>query len=176
MELADVVREMITPALEILGLPMTPHAVVLLLAIGQQESRFVHRRQLIGRPPRPVGPAKSFWQGEQGGGMVAGVRTHPVTRTKAVTLYVARGLGATPTNREIWDRIEIDDVLAAGLARLLLLSDPKPLPAVDDVSGGWVYYLRTWRPGAWERGTEDDRADLRAKWERNHAAAQAVVS
>lgn len=166
MELDEVVREAITPAMEILGMPVTPQAVVMLLAIGQQESRFIHRRQLVGNPPRPVGPAKSFWQGEQGGGMVAGVRTHPATRQKAVALYLARGLGATPANRAIWDAIENDDVLAAGLARLLLLSDPKPLPAAEDVQGGWDYYVRTWRPGKPHRAT----------WDAFHHAAQAVVA
>lgn len=145
MELDEVIREAITPAMEILGLPMTPQAVVMLLAIGLQESRFTARRQLVGNPPRPTGPAKSFWQGEEGGGMVAGVRVHAATRARAARLYAARGVSAN--NRAIWNAIENDDVLAAGLARLLLLSDPKPLPVVGDVEGAWQYYLRTWRPG-----------------------------
>src|SRR5690606_40338324 len=61
-------------ALCVLPDPMdTPEARVMLLAIGFQESRFKHRRQLVGNPPRPTGPAKSFWQAEQAGGMVRGL-------------------------------------------------------------------------------------------------------
>jgi hypothetical protein len=45
-----------------------------------------------------------------------------------------------------WGRLEFDDVLAAGFARLLLWSDPKPLPR--DMEGAWQSYSeRTWRPG-----------------------------
>lgn len=135
------------------GSMRTDRALVMLLAIGLQESRFTARRQLVGSPPRPVGPAKSYWQGEQGGGMVAGVRTHKGTRDYAAKIYAARGV--QPTNRAIWDAIENDDVLAAALARLLLYSDPKPLPAVGDVHGAWDLYMRTWRPGKPHRATWD---------------------
>jgi len=38
-------------------------------------------------------------------------------------------------------------VLAAGVARLLLWTDPKALPAIGDADAGWSLYLRTWRPG-----------------------------
>ena len=47
----------------------------------------------------------------------------------------------------IWRALENDDVLAAGLARLLLFTDPKPLPAVQQVDTAWNCYVRTWRPG-----------------------------
>ena len=40
-----------------------------------------------------------------------------------------------------------DDILAAGFARLLLWSDPQPLPAIGDQQAAWQLYLRTWRPG-----------------------------
>lgn len=173
MELDEVVREAITPAMELLGLPMTPQVVLLLLAIGLQESRFIDRRQLVGSPPKPTGPAKSFWQAEEGGGMVAGVRTHAVTRERAARLYAARGVSAN--NRAIWNAVENDDVLAAGLARLLLLSDPKPLPVVGDAEGAWQTYLRTWRPGAFANGNVRQRTDLRNKWALNYARAQALV-
>ena len=128
-------------------------SIYLLLAIGLQESRFLHRRQLVGKPPEPTGPAKSFWQGERGGGMVQGVRMHEATRDKAKLLYKARGV--QPNNQAIWDAIENDDVLAAGLARLLLWSDPKALPKLGDVEAAWQLYLRTWRPGKPHRATWD---------------------
>lgn len=131
----------------------TVKARVMLAAIGLQESRFEHRRQLVGSPPQPTGPAKSFWQGEQGGGMVAGVRTHAATREMAAHVYAARNV--PPDNRAIWDAIEKDDVLAAALARLLLYSDPRSLPELGDVVGAWQLYLRTWRPGKPHRATWD---------------------
>lgn len=131
----------------------TVRARVMLAAIGLQESRFEHRRQLVGSPPQPTGPAKSFWQGEQGGGMVAGVRTHAATREMAAHVYAARNV--PPENRAIWDAIEKDDVLAAALARLLLYSDPRSLPEIGDVEGAWQLYLRTWRPGKPHRATWD---------------------
>lgn len=145
MSLQSIISTAIEPALSIMGLPMKPEATVLLLAIGLQESRFTARRQLVGKPPLPIGPAKSYWQGEEGGGMVQGVRTHKASRDYAAKLYASQKV--VPINRAIWNAIEHNDVLAAGLARLLLLTDPNPLPDVDDEAGAWTYYVKCWRPG-----------------------------
>lgn len=142
----------IDEALQLLPRKMdSKEARLMLLAIGYQESRFKHRRQLVGSPPRPVGPAKSFWQGERGGGMVHGVRTHNGVKAHANRLYEARGV--EPNNQAIWNAIEHDDVLAAGLARLLLWTDPHKLPEIGDVDGAWDLYIRTWRPGKPHRST-----------------------
>lgn len=174
MKLKEVVTDAINPALALLPANMdTPAARAQLLATGLQESRFIDRRQLVGSPPRPIGPAKSFWQAERGGGMVHGVRLHIATSAAAAKLYQARGVAAR--DADIWDAIEHDDVLAAGLARLLLWSDPGRLPKVGDADGAWSLYLRTWRPGAYERGTPDQRAALRMKWSGNYAQAMAEV-
>ncbi|MGW9067010.1 hypothetical protein ACWGPO_23235 [Achromobacter animicus] len=175
MTLSEIIKTAIDPALVLLPAKMdTPEARIMLLAIGLQESLFLHRRQLVGNPPRPIGPAKSFWQAEQGGGMVHGVRLHVATSAAAAHLYQARGVPAR--DAAIWDAIENDDVLAAGLARLLLWSDRGRLPAVGDEQEAWYLYLRTWRPGAYERGEPAQRADLRAKWGRNYALAMAEVA
>lgn len=170
MDLKTIIRTAISPALALLPAGMdTPAARVQLLATGLQESRFLHRRQLVGNPPRPTGPAKSFWQAEQGGGVVHGVRVHLATRDLAAQIYRAR---AVPANDgAIWNAVEFDDVLAAGLARLLLWSDPQPLPVVGDEEGAWALYIRTWRPGAYARGTSDEREALRAKWVVNYSSA-----
>lgn len=125
----------------------TPEARVMLAAIGLQESRFVHRRQLVGNPPRPTGPAKSFWQGEKGGGMVSGLLSFHNARVRNMAIDLCEARGVKPNTEDVWDAIEHDDVLAAGLARLLLWTDSRPLPAVGDVMGAWEYYLRVWRPG-----------------------------
>lgn len=144
-------------------------ARLLLVAIALQESEGKYRRQLVGNPPRPTGPAKSLWQGEIGGGMVHGVRTHAATRKVAAALYKARGVEAN--DRDIWNAIEHDDVLAAGLARLLLYSDPLALPDVGDVEKAWRTYLRTWRPGAHTRGSDAQKAALRKKFGENYKCA-----
>lgn len=115
----------------------SPRATLMLLAIGLQESRFLHRRQV-------GGPARGYLQFERYGG-VAGVLRHPVTKIHAIILCAARGVLAGP--QQVYDAIEHDDVLAAGLARLLLYSDRAPLPALGDEAGAWAYYLRNWRPG-----------------------------
>lgn len=174
MTLDEISARALGPALALLPAAMdTPAARVELLAIGLQESRFIDRRQLVGKPPKPTGPAKSFWQAEQGGGMVRGVRLHVATASLAALLYRARGVQAN--DAAIWDAIENDDVLAAGLARLLLWSEPGALPAPADEQGAWQLYLRAWRPGAWARGTPAERDELRAKWSRNHRRAREFV-
>lgn len=128
----------------------TQAARVALLAIGLQESRFEHRRQLVGKPALPVGPAKGFWQFERGGGCI-GVVTH---RSSAPHVIAACGRhGIEPTSRAIWDAIEHNDVLAATMARLLLYTDPRKLPALGDAQGLWDYYIDTWRPGKPHRKT-----------------------
>ena len=140
-----------------------PQAHVMLYAIGLQESRFEHRRQLVGNPPRPTGPAKGFWQFERLGGC-KGVVSHPASRYWMAQVCAARG---TPFNATaIWHDIETDDVLAAALARLLLFTDPRRLPEVGDAKGAYNLYIRTWRPGKPKPNT----------WPDLYAQAQRVVN
>lgn len=144
----DQVKSAISKALFLLPPPMTsPEARAMLYAIGLQESRFQFRRQMIkkGGVLVPEGPAKSFWQGELTGGMCSGVRNHPTSKFWAHHLCQARRCEFTA--RAMWNAIETDDVLAAGLARLLLFTDHRKLPAVGDEKGAWNLYIRTWRPG-----------------------------
>ncbi len=123
----------------------SPKARMMLLAIGLQEGRFIHRRQI-------QGPARGFWMFEQGGG-VKGVLTHKTSAYDAVKICHARGVGSTP--KEVYDRLENDDVLSACFARLLLLTDPRPLPMIGDLEGSWQYYERNWRPGKPHRASWD---------------------
>lgn len=137
MTLSEIRAAAIAPALALLPAKMTsPAAETLLLAIGLQESGFATRHQLSG-------PAHGFWQFERGG--VSGVLTHPASRITARAVCEARSI--KPTIEAVYAAIEHDDVLAAAFARLLLWTDPAPLPAVGKVAAGWDYYLRTWRPG-----------------------------
>lgn len=145
MLLKEIIDNAIGPALELLPPAMdTSGARVMLLAIGLQESRFTARRQLVGNPPRAVGPARGLWQFEQGGG-VRGVLAHPSSRDYAIAVCDEREVAATA--RDVYNMLEYDDVLAAAFARLLLWTDPGKLPRVGDADAAWALYLRTWRPG-----------------------------
>src|SRR5690554_397984 len=151
MPLSEIRASAIAPALELLPAQMTsPEAVVMLLAIGLQESRFQHRRQLVGSPPRPTGPATGFWQFERGGG-VTGVLSHRASQDHAHALCRSRDVSAAPA--EVWAALQHDDVLATGFARLLLWTDPHRLPALGDAQAAWDLYIRTWRPGKPHRHT-----------------------
>lgn len=170
MTLAEIMAAGIEPALAWLPPKMTSDAArVTLLAIGLQESRFEHRWQVL-NTPGVKGPARSFWQGEQGGGMVAGVMSHPAS--EALAREACRAHGVVFTTKAVWLAIEDNDVLAAIMARLLLWTEPKALPPPADEAAAWLFYLRAWRPGAYERGDAAARAELRAKWGRNHKAAR----
>lgn len=156
MSVDEITRLAISPALQILPAAMdSPEARVMLLAIGMQESRLEHRRQLGN------GPARGLWQFERGG--VRGVFNHEASRYWLDRLCSARGVLFNVDH--IYPAIERDDVLAAGLARLLLFTDPARLPDVRDVDAAWALYARTWRPGKPHPET----------WPRFHAQASAYV-
>ncbi|MHC3750681.1 hypothetical protein ACYKDZ_17575 [Stutzerimonas stutzeri] len=146
MTLSEIRERAIAPALALLPARMSSReAEVQMLAIGLQESRFQHRRQI-------GGPARGFWQFEQGGG-VRGVLRHPASREHA--LAVCRVRNVIATEGAVYAALEHDDVLAAAFARLLLWTDPKALPALGDEQAAWDLYLRTWRPGKPHRHTWD---------------------
>jgi hypothetical protein len=141
----QISAEAIAPALGLLPAKMaSPAAEVLLLAIGLQESRLTHRRQINGA-------ARGLWQFERSG--IRGVLKHKASRPYALALCKAREVEASVD--AVYAALEHDDVLAAGIARLLLWTDPEPLPALGEFGAAWDYYLRTWRPGKPHRHTWD---------------------
>mgnify|MGYP006921434758 FL=1 len=144
--IVNPIPDILDPALKLLPGMDSPKARMMLLAIGLQESRFEHRRQI-------GGPARGFWQFESGGG-VRGVLQHKASIYDAVKVCHQRGVGSS--TKEVYERLEHDDILACCFARLLLLTDPKPLPVIGDTDGSWEYYLRNWRPGKPHRHTWDD--------------------
>lgn len=173
MTLDEITRTAIEPALAWLPPKMdSTEARVELLTIGLQESRFEDRYQVLNDTSKK-GPARSFWQGELGGGMVTGTMTHPASRDFARAACAAHRVPFTP--RAVWEAIETNDVLAAILARLLLWTEPGALPRVPDTEAAWKLYLRAWRPGAYARGSADERAALRMKWERYHRQVRAFL-
>ena len=144
---SSIIEYAINPAMALLPPKMTSDkATVMLLAIGLQESRLTHRKQI-------GGPAKSFLQFESGGG-VKGVMTHSASSTPAQSLCQAL---AVPFDRSaIFQGMEFNDVLAFGLGRLLLYTDPKALPEIGDSQTAWDLYQRAWRPGKPHRQTWDE--------------------
>lgn len=167
------VRLILAAALQLLpGRMNTAQARVPLLAICGQEADFHHRWQVVD-PDRPerMGPARGLWQFERGGG-VRGVLTHPASRDLAARACRARGVD--PTRDAVYEALSGDDVLAAALARLLLWTDPVPLPDPPASSTTFSLYLRTWRPGAYTRGSASERARLRRKWDSYYSRAVAA--
>lgn len=134
----SVYTDVIDAAAHLLPLRLdTPEARVMQLAISGQEAAWKYRRQI-------GGPAKGLWQFEKGGG-VKGVLMHPSTDDMAVA--VCRLRNVAPSTDEVYPALDKDDLLACAFARLLLYSDPKPLPKIGDADAAWNYYLRNWRPG-----------------------------
>jgi hypothetical protein len=134
----DLLTTAVDPALALLaplGVKSDARARVLVMAIAGQESAWEHRRQI-------GGPARSFWQFEKGGGVVGLFNVVPA-KLKAVCdeLEVPFNLS------DVFEAMAWHDVLAAAMARLLLWTDPAPLPDVGQVNQSWEYYLRQWRPG-----------------------------
>jgi hypothetical protein len=109
---------------------------VLLLAIAAQESGWNERRQVGG------GPARSYWQFESGGG-VAGVIALQFARLQ----LVCERLDVPMAQSLIFEAMAWNDRLALAMARLLLWTDPAPLPSIGNRDAAWAYYLRLWRPG-----------------------------
>lgn len=128
----------------------TRAARVQLIATGLQESRLTARAQIT--DSGGAGPARGLLQFERGGG-VRGVLEHPATSQLAALLCKLRDVEAEKT--AVWAALERDDVLAFGFGRLLLLADPKPLPALDNPQAAWDCYVRNWRPGKPHRETWD---------------------
>lgn len=130
------VRPVLAWLAEACQIPHTAEAERMLLAIAKQETDLRHRCQV------PVAHAMGLWQFERGGG-VAGVLRHPATAERA--RFVCEALLVRPEPEEVWAALEHNDALAAAFARLLLWTDPMPLPR--DQGPAWNCYLRLWRPG-----------------------------
>ena len=132
----DVVAHAINPALDLLPNMASDEARVLQLAIGRQETNFAARAQI-------GGPARSFWQFERNG--VLAVMHHHASAPHVFEL--CGKLDIPYGSNAIYNALLTDDVLGAAMARLLLWTDPRPLPAIGDKTGAWDLYERTWRPG-----------------------------
>jgi hypothetical protein len=78
-------------------------------------------------------------------GQVLGVLTHERSRDTInavlATLEIPLGLDW------VWEAVAWNDTLAYAVARLALLLDPEPLPAIGDEAASWATYVKNWRPG-----------------------------
>jgi len=138
MKLADVDQLILLPALSMLPERMNTQAArAMLLAIGLQESRFTHRRQIRG-------PARGFWQFETAG--VRGILTHPLTRRPITGVLHRLGYRLNEA-AELRPVLEHNDLLAAAFARLNLWWLPQRLPNDAQPVQAWEQYIEAWRPG-----------------------------
>lgn len=115
--------------------PYEDRARVLVMTIAGQEANWMYRLQI-------GGPARSYWQFEKGGGAVG-----LFNRTPTQLYNVCAALDIKYDLTTVFEAMAWHDGLATSMARLLLWTDPKPLPAVGDQQGAWDYYLGLWRPG-----------------------------
>jgi len=114
----------------------SPEARALLLAIAGQESAWMSRFQF-------GGPARGWWQFESEA--VADLMNRPTT---CLTLKGFCAEQFIPWDAgDLFEAVAWHDPLAYALARLLLWTDPAPLPAVGDRIGALMCYDRLWRPG-----------------------------
>jgi hypothetical protein len=159
----EIVHATLLPAIKILfpDRPelFTPQAQAMLIAIGLQESGFLHRQQLTGGIREwwksITGPAAGYWQHERIG--VRGVLEHRIT---GPMLRRALDQMGYPADAEtIWSAIRYDNVLAVVVARLTLYQFPGPLPGIGMHHEGWRQYLATWRPGKPHMGKWQDCYD-----------------
>lgn len=139
---AGVLAECIDPASEELPDKMnSDDADRCVLAIGRQESGFRTRDQEDASGK--LGPALGLWQFQENG--VKGVCDHPHSGSYLQAYCGKIGLAFNP--HDIWLALAQNDVLAALVARLLIWTDPEPLPRTE--MSVWVMYSqRLWRPGA----------------------------
>ncbi|MGO1069323.1 hypothetical protein [Lysobacter sp. CA199] len=172
---SEALREAVIPGLALLPAKLdSPAARLLVLGICMQESNLTDRAQVLNGGGK--GPARGLPQFERGTeaskGGVWGIYLHPASRELLRGVCAARKVPFHPN--AIWKAIEVDDLLAVACARLLLLTDAEPLPAVGDLDGAFVYYLRTWRPGA--ARTPEGKAKCLVRWRTHYPRALAAVS
>lgn len=141
------------------AIPVTSQSDVLMLAIAGQESGWSDRVQ------SGAGPAHGFWQFEKGGGVAGVMGRYP---NFVLAMAAKTGVITEVTAAQVWLAMALPqgDGLSFGMARLLLWTDPTPLPAVGDEDDGWDYYQSLWRPGA----------PSRSRWATVYPEAMAALS
>ena len=140
------------------GKPLdTPEAWAMLLAIAGQETGFQHRRQVSAKKPALGWPQFELGTYEPRAGLMGLMAHEGVGRTACeMAECLMPGLKLIEVTRVKWAMgvakvyaaIEHNDVLAFGMARLLLWTVSAPLPLRDQPAEGWRQYAQeAWRPG-----------------------------
>lgn len=145
MNATTFLNVILAPALKTLefygGPEVSDAAKAFLLAVAMQESGLTARYQ--NSPSATAGPARGWWQFEEGGG-VAGVLAH--SSSSALARTICEAVAVEPQSGAVWRALEGHDRLSPIFARLLLLTDPHPIPTTADEA--WDCYAnRLWRPG-----------------------------
>ena len=164
MDASTFDKTILVPALDwfrslVVEVPVKRDSHVLLLAIAGQETNYRTRLQ------QPIDFAHGWFQFELGGA-TKGVLSNSATSIIAKRLCANYNLVATP--KAVWTTLgkPEGDNLAVGFARLLLWSDPKPLPAVGDEDAAYATYIKNWGPGKPDR----------ARWRMVYPQAMKVIS
>ena len=147
-----MLTQIMDPGMKILrglgGPKESNEARVFLLAVTLQESGPDLAARYQNSPSSSVGPARGWWQFEQGGG-VRGVMNHATS--KKVARDLADACFVQWNEAAVWRAIEGHDVLAVGFARSLLWTDPFNIP-ISQVPAwqkcGRGIGRRQWRPSA----------------------------
>lgn len=121
------------------AIPASDQARVELLTIALQESGLRYRQQV------PVPYAHGWWEFENGPqSALGGLFKIMPQKLSAVCAELV-----VPFDRDtVFGAIVWCDLLACAVARLLLWSEPNPLPAIGDIQGAWNYYVKLWGPGS----------------------------
>lgn len=143
-------------------------AKVQVYATSIQENPTRVPRQLIKKDGnlQPVGPAAGDYQFEKTGG-IRGLVNFKSPRLQQMLDHVCAERMWGKNEDTLFGAVQVDPILAAALARLLYFTDAGALPKAGAEQYAWDVYLRTWRPGAYER----DPKGLRAKWSKSYAEA-----
>lgn len=142
MQATDLLTYIIVPAINLPDMPTNRGIEVqnMMLAIAYQESRARARWQI------PNGPAAGLWQFEGGSKAAIGqLMQHSATQYRLSE--TCRRFHFPFDRAALHQLLRTNDMLAAVLARLLLYSDPRPLPKLHQIEYGWDYYTQNWRPG-----------------------------
>jgi hypothetical protein len=146
--------EVVDPGLmllwELQGPAPTASARRMLLAIAMQESGPGLSARYQGSPSTTPGPARGWWQFEQGGG-TRGVLEH--ARSKDHALNVCGRLEVQPHPAAVWRALEGHDQLACCFARLLLWTDPREIPVAEADAWQGKPHPEMW-PGNWATASE----------------------
>jgi hypothetical protein len=140
--LSDIIYPGLETLHELGGPAVTTNAARFMLAIALTESGPQLNARYQGSPSTSPGPARGWWQFEQGGG-VHGVLTHG--SSSALAKKVCDDCSTVAAEAAVWRSLEGHDVLATAFARLLITTTPKALPT--NASDAYQQYLDLWRPG-----------------------------